>query len=52
MRFLMAENTSIIEAVEKERNAFENYLEGAIPQLLDFCVDVILAVMLHSIFLN
>jgi len=45
MRFLMAENTSIIEAVEKERNAFENYLEGAIPQLLDFCVDVILAVI-------
>ena len=45
MRFLMSANTSIIEAVEKEKNAFENYLESAIPQLLDFCVDVILAVI-------
>ena len=42
MRFLLAD-TSIIETVQKEKNAIENYLEGAVPQLLDFCVDVVMA---------
>lgn len=42
MRFLMTD-TSIVEAVEKEKNALENYLEKAIPGLLDFAVDVIMA---------
>lgn len=45
MKFLMTTNTSIIEAVEKEKSAFEDYVDGAIPQLLDFCIDVVLAVI-------
>lgn len=45
MRFLLTADTSFLEVVEKEKNAFENYLENAIPGLLDFCVDVILAVL-------
>ena len=45
MRFLLTADTSIIEAMEKEKNALEKYLEGAIPELLDFCVDILLAVL-------
>lgn len=45
MRFLLTADTSFIDAVEKEKNAFESYLEGAIPELLDFCVDILLAVL-------
>lgn len=45
MRFLLTADTSFLEVVEKEKNAFESYLENAIPGLLDFCVDVILAVL-------
>lgn len=45
MRFLLTADTSFIDAVEKEKNAFEAYLDGVIPELLDFGVDVILAVL-------
>lgn len=48
MRFLMTTDTTItevVEMVEKEKNALEKYLEGAIPALLDFAVDVILALV-------
>ena len=45
MRFILTADTSIIDVVEKEKNAIEKYLEGAIPGLLDFCVDVLLAVL-------
>ncbi|MBQ6844443.1 MAG: mechanosensitive ion channel [Agathobacter sp.] len=46
MKFILTvADTSIIEAMEKEKNALEKYLEGAIPELLDFCVDILLAVL-------
>lgn len=45
MRFLLTADTSFIDAVEKEKNAFEAYLDGVISELLDFGVDVILAVL-------
>ncbi len=45
MRFILTANSSFVDAVEKERNALETYLEGAVPALLDFCVDVILAIL-------
>ncbi len=37
--------TSLTEAVEtvKEKSVLENYMDGAVPQILDFAVDVILA---------
>ena len=45
MRYILATEASIIDAVEKEKNALEAYLESAIPGLLDFCVDVLLAIL-------
>ena len=45
MRFLMTADTSFVDTIEKEKNAIETYLEGAIPGILDFCVDVLLALL-------
>ena len=45
MRYLLTADTSFLDVVQKENNAIENYLEGAIPELLDFCVDIVLAIL-------
>lgn len=44
MRFLMTTNTEMNDIVENvEKNFLQNYVDGAIPQVLDFAIDVILA---------
>jgi len=41
---LATENTKTTQIVESvEKNLIENYVDGAIPQVLDFAIDVILA---------
>ena len=35
--------TEVIQTVTKEKNALEKYIEGIIPQALDFAIDIILA---------
>lgn len=45
MKFLLTADTSFVDTIEKEKNAIETYLEGAIPGILDFCVDVLLALL-------
>ena len=48
MKFILSQQSVIDTAVqnfEKEKNAFENYLDEAIPKLLDFAIEVILAVV-------
>lgn len=45
MRYILTADTSFMDVVEKEKNALETYLENAIPEILDFCVDVLLAIL-------
>ena len=43
---LLTASTEVSEIVEEVQKGFlENYMDGAAPQLLDFCVDVVLAVI-------
>ena len=47
-KFILTKQSAIdtaVQNIEKEKNALENYLDGALPQLLDFAVEVIFAVI-------
>ena len=47
---LATDTTAITNAVEETKKGFlENYVEGALPQVLDFAIDVILAVVVFWI---
>lgn len=44
MKFLMTAGTELAEVMEEVEQGFlQNYVDGAIPQVFDFCIDVILA---------
>lgn len=48
---LATEQTALTDVIEnaKEKSPLENYVDGAIPQVLDFAVDVILAVVVFLV---
>lgn len=48
---LGTETTSLTQVVEtaKEKSVIENYVDGAVPQVLDFAIDVILAIVIFLI---
>lgn len=54
IRILAADTKSLTEVVEtaKEKSILENYVDGAVPQVLDFAIDVILAIIVFLIGLK
>lgn len=46
MRFLLNAETNLLEVVEREKGALENYMDEALPKLLDLGVNVIFAALL------
>lgn len=50
IRFLATADTQMNELVENvEKNFLQNYVDGAVPQVLDFAIDVILAFVVFII---
>lgn len=51
IRIIATDTKSITEVVEtaKEKSFLENYVDGAVPQVLDFAIDVILAVIVFLV---
>lgn len=52
MRFLAADVTGITEVIQTvatEKNALEKYIEGILPSVLDFAIDVILAAVVFLV---
>lgn len=46
MRYLLTTNTELTGVVEDVQKGFlEKYMDGAAPQVLEFCIDVVLAVI-------
>lgn len=47
---LLTETTDVMQMIENvEKNVFEAYMDGVIPQILDFAIDVILAFVVFLI---
>lgn len=48
MKLFLTQQSTIdtaVQNIQKEKNAFENYMDGVLPQLLDFAVEVIFALI-------
>lgn len=46
MRFLLNEEINLLNMVGTEKGALENYMDEALPKLLDLCVNVVFAALL------
>lgn len=46
MKFLLSADANLLEVVGREKGALENYMDEALPKLLDLAVNVLFAVLL------
>lgn len=54
MRFVLTQSAlqETVDNITQEKNAFENYMDGAIPQVLDFAIEVIFALIFFLVGLK